>query len=202
MKRIGVLGGTFDPPHKGHIYIAKEAYKRLELDKIIFMPAGTPPHKTYKQITDGHIRYEMVKLTVKTYPYFVVSNYEISKNGLSYTYLTLRHLKKENKDSEIYFIAGADSLLQLEEWRNVQEILDDATLVIFGRPGFSKEKLLRKKYIIEEKYKHEIIYLDLLELDISSSDIRKEINKGLPIPSLINEEVRKYINDMGLYKER
>lgn len=203
MKKIGILGGTFDPPHNGHIYIAEQAYKRLKLDKIIFMPAGSPPHKTHKQITDENIRYEMVKLITKGYPYFDVSDYEISKGGLSYTYLTLKHLNEANKDCKFYFIAGADSLLQLNNWRNVQGILDNAALVVFGRPGFPKEKLLEEKNKVEEKYNHEIIYLDLLELNISSSQIREEIENGLPIPDeVLTEEVREYIGYMGLYKER
>lgn len=202
MKRIGILGGTFDPPHNGHIYIAEEAYKRLKLDKVIFMPAGNPPHKTYKEVTDGNIRYEMIKLAIEDYDYFDVSDYEINNIGLSYTYLTLQHLNKVNKDCRFYFISGADSLLYLEKWKNVKDILDNATLVVFSRPGFSKEELLKEKKKIEEKYKHDIVYLDLLELNISSSLIREEISKGLPIPPVIKDEVKEYIGYMGLYKER
>lgn len=201
MKKIGILGGTFDPPHKGHIHIAEEAYKKLNLDEVIFMPAGIPPHKIHNKVTNENIRYDMVKLAIEGYPYFHVSDYEIKSKGLSYTYLTLKYLKENNKGSELYFIAGADSLIQLDKWRNVDGIFENARLVVFGRPGFSKNALFEQKRAMERKYNHHIIYLDIMELNISSSQIRDDIKKGFNIKLFMSNNVTEYIEYMGLYKE-
>ena len=124
MKKIGVFGGTFDPIHIGHIYIAYEAYKILELDEVIFMPAGNPPHKKWKDITDEIIRYEMVKKAIEPYSFFSINNYEIEKKGLSFTYETLRYLHESFKEVELYFITGADCLINLNSWKNINEILN------------------------------------------------------------------------------
>ena len=102
MKKIGVFGGTFDPIHIGHIYIAYEAYKILELDEVIFMPAGNPPHKKWKDITDEIIRYEMVKKAIEPYSFFSINNYEIEKKGLSFTYETLRYFHKVLNNKGIF----------------------------------------------------------------------------------------------------
>ncbi|MEQ8153746.1 MAG: nicotinate-nucleotide adenylyltransferase [Clostridiaceae bacterium] len=201
MKKIGIMGGTFDPPHNGHIYIADKAYKKLALDKVIFMPAGTPPHKTHKKITDEKHRYEMVKAAISDYNYFEVSDYEIKKKGLSYTFLTLKHLKDEYGDCELFFIAGADSLVQLEKWRNVQEILDTASLVIFTRPGYLKEDVHEAREKTEEKYGHSVILLDLEAQDISSSEIREALRKGHDADKYLSPAVIRYIEGKGLYKD-
>ncbi|MDD7794867.1 nicotinate-nucleotide adenylyltransferase [Clostridium sp. 'White wine YQ'] len=200
MKKIGIMGGTFDPPHKGHIYIAQEAYKKLHLDSVIFMPAGNPPHKTYKKITNEKDRYEMVKLAIADYEHFEVSDYEISKQTLSYTFLTLKYLKEEREKCELFFIAGADSLVTFESWRNIEEILNLATLVIFTRPGYPKDEVIKSKNVIEEKYNHSVILLDLIEQDISSSYIREALEEGKEVTEYLNSNVYEYIRVNGLYK--
>lgn len=202
MKKIGVLGGTFDPIHNGHVYIAYEAYKNLELDEVIFMPSGKPPHKRNRQITNDEIRYLMVEKAIEPYSFFTISNYEIEKNGLSFTYETLKYLKDSLGEVELYFITGADCLIQLDLWRNVDEIMNLSTFVVFNRPGFEKIDLLTQKGKVENKYNTKIEFLDLLNLEISSSLIRERIAKSLDVRFFLPEGVLNIIKEKKLYLER
>lgn len=200
MKKIGVLGGTFDPIHNGHLYIAYEAYKKLDLDQIIFMVAGKPPHKREKNITEDEIRLSMVEKAIKPYSFFTVSNYEIEKHGLSFTYETLKYLKDSlGEEVELYFITGADCLVNLETWKNVNDIMALSNFVVFNRPGFGKELLLTQKAQAEEKYNTEIVFLDLLDLEISSSLIRERISKALDVRFFLPEGVLSIIEKEKLY---
>lgn len=199
MIKIGILGGTFDPIHNGHLYIASEAIYQLGLNKVLFMPSGNPPHKTSKYITDGSIRYELVKMAIRDKSFFDVSDYEIRKKGLSYTYETMEYLKKIDNTVSLYFITGADCLMDLDLWKNVDRILNACTLVVFGRPGYNKSELIEQKKKIENKYGKEIIYMDLLQLDISSSSIRESISKGKIIDYFLPQGVYNSIVELGLY---
>ena len=124
MKKIGVFGGTFDPIHLGHLYIAYEAKAKLGLDRVIFIPSGIPPHKQFNNVTKAIDRYNMVKEAISDYDGFEVNDYEIKKNDISYTFQTLEHLKNIYNNSEIYFITGGDCLLNLDKWKNVYKILE------------------------------------------------------------------------------
>ena len=117
MKRYGMMGGTFNPIHLAHLYIAYEAKETLNLDKVIFMVAGNPPHKKESPIIDSNYRYDMVKMAIKDYSGFEISDYEIQKQGYSYTYETLKYLKDQEEDVEVFFISGADSLMDIEKWK-------------------------------------------------------------------------------------
>ena len=200
MKKIGVFGGTFDPIHLGHLYIAYEAKGTLGLDKIIFIPSGNPPHKQNKKVTDSYLRYEMVKNAVKEYEGFEVSDYEVKKREKSYTYKTLEHLKEENNQCEIYFITGGDCLIDLHTWNNVPRILELCKLVVFNRPGHNKKEFLEEKKRTELKYGKEIIYLDFLSLEISSTIIRDRIRNNLSVQFFLPSEVDKFIKKNNLYK--
>lgn len=199
MKKIGIIGGTFDPIHNGHIYIAYEAYKKLDLDLIMFMPNGNPPHKRGKKITDDKIRCEMVEKAIAPYSFFAINYYEIEKNGLSFTYESLEYLKNSLDEVDLYFITGADCLIDLHLWRNVNDIMKYCKFVVFNRPGFSKESIKDEKAKVEEKYNTNIIFLDLLELDISSSLIRDRIKKGLEVRFFMPEDVLSVIKRENLY---
>ncbi|MBK1811336.1 nicotinate-nucleotide adenylyltransferase [Clostridium sp. YIM B02505] len=198
-KKIGILGGTFDPIHNGHIYIAYEAKRLLDLDEVIFMPSGSPPHKDEKNVTDSHLRYEMVDSAIRCYDGFVTSDYEVNKQGLSYTYETLMHFKDTLKEAELYFITGADCLIDLEKWKSVDLIMDNCNFVVFNRPGYTKEELYDEKRLVEQKYNKEIIFLDLLQLDISSTWIRQRIRDGYMVDFFIPDEVSKIIRENRLY---
>jgi nicotinate-nucleotide adenylyltransferase len=203
MKRYGIIGGTFDPIHNAHLYIAYEAKEQLDLDKVIFMPAGKQPFKAKNIVTDSKLRYEMVKSAIEPFDEFSISSYEIEKGGLSFTYETLQYFKSkndaQNQEKELFFITGADCLISIEKWRDVQKIFSLATLVVFSRGGISKKEMVEKKQIIEEKYNGKIIILDLKELEISSTDIRERVNKNKKIDFFVPAKVVDIIYENGLY---
>ena len=201
--KIGILGGTFDPIHNAHLYIAYEAKEQIKLDKVIFMPAGIQPLKTDKETTLSKYRYEMVKEAIKSYEDFEVSDYEINKEGLSYTYETLEYFKNlyGYEDNELFFITGADCLMNIEKWKEVKKIFSFSNMVVFMRGGMNKEELLYQKDYIEKKYNTNIIFLSLNELDISSTDIRHRIYKGKKIDFFVPDKVKEYIEIKGLYRK-
>ncbi|AOR22690.1 nicotinate-nucleotide adenylyltransferase [Clostridium taeniosporum] len=199
MKRYGIIGGTFDPIHYGHLYIAYEAMKQLNLDNVIFMPTGNPPHKEGKKVTDALIRYEMVNKAIKDFPKFSISNYEIEKKGFSYTYETLEYFK--NDDIELFFITGADCLMDIETWEKTDEILSLCNLVTFSRGGFSNKKLIKQKEYIEKKYNVNITVLALKKLEISSTDIRERIRSDKRIDFFVPKSIIELIKNNNLYKE-
>ena len=198
MKRYGIMGGTFNPIHLAHLYIAYEAKEQLKLDTIIFMPAGNPPHKKDKNTIDSSYRYEMVKRAIESYEGFEISNYEIEKQGLSYTYETLDYLKKD--DIELFFIAGGDSLMDIEKWKNPGGIFEKCTFVVFNRGQFSREELERQKDMLEEKYHANIILLNVANIDISSSMIRDRLEEGKKVDFFLPDKVLKYIVNNRLYE--
>lgn len=200
MNKVGIIGGTFDPIHLAHIYIAKEAKSELNLDKIIFMPAGIQPLKDEKKITEASLRLKMVKKAIEGIEGFEVSDYEIKKEGKSYTYETLEHFYSD--EEELYFITGADCLLNIEKWKNIEKIFLLCKFVVFTRPGYNHKELVVQKRKIEEKYKIEIILLEVSGLNISSTDIREKIKTGESVENILQTEVLNIIDKEGLYRER
>ena len=200
MKRYGMMGGTFNPVHLAHLYIAYEAKEELNLDKIIFMVAGNPPHKKESKIIDSKYRYNMVQKAIEGYEGFEISDYEIKKNGYSYTYETLQYLKKQDDNVEVFFIAGADSLMAIEKWRNTDLVLNNCTFVAFNRGEYNKSILEEQKYKLEKKYDAKIVILNVTDIDISSSMIRERIANGKRVDFFLPEEVMKYISENKLYR--
>jgi nicotinate-nucleotide adenylyltransferase len=197
MKKIGIIGGTFNPIHLAHIYIAYEAKCQLNLDKVIFMPVGSPPHKRKEGILEASLRYKMVEKAIQNYEDFEISDYEIKKEGYSYTYETLEYLK--SKDNELYFITGADCLIDIEKWKNPDRILEFSKLVVFNRAGYNKELLKIQKDKIEKIYSTTINFLDIMDLEISSSMIRDRIKKGKRIDFFIPKDVLDFIIGNNIY---
>lgn len=197
MKKIGIIGGTFNPIHLAHLYIAYEAKCQLNLDKVIFMPAGSPPHKKNEDILEAPLRYEMVLEAIKKYEDFEISNYEMEKEGFSYTYETLENFKSE--DNILYFITGADCLINIEKWKNPDRIFKASNLVVFNRPGYDKESLKLQKNEIEKKYNTSINFLDIMDLEISSTMIRDRIKEGKRIDFFIPKEVLDFIRKNNIY---
>lgn len=200
MKRYGMMGGTFNPIHLAHLYIAYEAKDVLNLDKVIFMVAGNPPHKKESPVIESKYRYSMVEKAIESYDGFVISDYEIRKNGYSYTYETLQYLKSGEEDVEVFFIAGADSLMDIEKWRNTDLVLSNCVFVAFNRGEYTKEILEAQKEKLENKYNANIILLDVENIDISSSMIRERISDNKRVDFFLSKEVMQYINDNNLYK--
>jgi nicotinate-nucleotide adenylyltransferase len=195
-----IFGGTFDPIHIGHIHIAYEALYNLNLDKIIFMPAGNPPHKTNKLITDAKIRYQLVKNAIENENHFEISDYEINKKENSYTYETNEFFSELDSNIEWYFLIGADSLMELNKWKNVDRILNSCKLIVYNRAGFTKEEMLMQKYYIEQKFNKKIVFLDMPILDISSTNIRNNIKEGRTVNYLLPRGVEEIIVNFQLYK--
>ena len=198
MKRLGIIGGSFDPIHNAHIYIAEEAKGKLNLDKIIFMPVGSQPLKQNNKVTEASLRFNMVYEAIKDKEGFEVSNYEINKQGLSYTYETLQHFYKSNR--ELYFITGADCLMDLDKWKDVNKIFEISTLVVVTRPGFNKVELLEQKNKQEKKYGGKILFLEVPGLNISSTEIREKVKAGETIDTLVSKSVLKIIERENLYR--
>lgn len=199
MCRVGIIGGTFDPIHLAHIYIAEEAKKKLNLDKVIFMPAGIQPLKTDKKVTEASLRLEMVQKAIEGKIGFEVSDYEIKKEGKSYTYKTLEHFYKEYKD--LYFITGADCLLGIDKWKEMDKIFSLCKFVVFTRPGYNNEELVNKKRFVEEKYNGDIILLEVPGIHISSTDIREKIINNEKVDDILPAVVLDIIKEKGLYRE-
>lgn len=197
MEKIGILGGTFNPIHLAHLYIAYEAKSQLNLDKVIFIPTGNPPHKKDKKILEADLRYNMVYEAIKNYEDFEISKYEVEKEGYSYTFETLKHFKA--KDNELYFITGADCLMDIEKWKNPEEIFRLSRFVVFNRAGYNEENLKIQKNKIEEKFNTNIDFLDIIDLEISSSMIRERINEGKRVDFFLSKEVLSYIQENNIY---
>ena len=197
--RIGILGGTFDPVHYAHLATVEFIRCKYNLDKVILIPSGNPPHKFWK-ITDKYDRYNMVVLATVKNEYFVVSDMEIEKVGKTYTIDTLRELKRTYPTCELFFITGADAICDIEAWKNVEENFKLATFIAATRPGIS---LLRAQdYIekLEHKYNAKILNVYVPSLDISSTYIRDQLNQGKSVRYLIPENVETYIKEKELYK--
>ncbi|WP_027625007.1 nicotinate-nucleotide adenylyltransferase [Clostridium lundense] len=199
MKKQAIFGGTFDPIHNGHLHIAYEALYKLNLDKIIFIPSGSPPHKSNKKITDGYIRYEMVSMSIRDEKKFELSDYEIKKKGLSYTYETLEYFKNKFPQVKWYFLTGVDCLMELNGWKKIDAIMDICEFVVFNRPGFDKCDILKQKARVEEKYNKKIIFLDIPLLDISSTDVRRLIREKKNVRYFLPEGVYNTITQLKLY---
>ena len=200
-KRIGIMGGTFDPIHIGHLILGETAYHQFHLDRILFMPAGNPPHKKVREnrATDRQ-RVDMVRLAIASNPHFSLSLEEMHREGYTYTYRTLERLKDQNPDTEYYFILGADSLYTFDEWREPERILRACTILVGTRDHTSDEKLDRVIGELEDKYQGNIQKLESLNIDISSEMIRSWIEKGRSLAYYVPDQVIDYIQKNNIYK--
>lgn len=195
---IGIMGGTFDPIHYAHLATAEYIRETFNLDKILFIPTGNPPHKS-KLITDKIDRYNMVLLATMNNEEFVVSDIEINRKNRTYTIDTLKELHKIYKDADIYFITGADTICDMETWKNVSENFGLATFIAANRPGVSSKSAKEKIKILKEKYNANIRSVNVPSLDISSTYIRERIKCNNSVKYLIPEVVENYIYEKKIY---
>ncbi len=201
-RKIAVMGGTFDPIHYGHLVAAEAVRDRFQLDKVIFIPAGNPPHKNSKNITDSSHRYNMTMLATATNPYFEVSRIEIDRKGITYTVDTIKQLRALYcAIDELYFITGADAVLEILTWHKVEELLKLCNFVAATRPGFDLRDLEQKLHEIKSKYGKEIFHIEIPSLAISSTDIRNRVRSNHTIKYLLPESVEQYILKYGIYRE-
>jgi nicotinate-nucleotide adenylyltransferase len=202
LRRLGIMGGTFDPVHNGHLVAAEAVRQEFNLDKVVFIPAGRPPHKNADLITNPEHRYIMTALATASNEYFEVSRIEVEKTEISYTVDTIKDLRtKYGEAVDIFFITGADSVLELLTWHKAEELLKLCSFIAVTRPGFDKGELEQKVYEIKSKYNGEIISIEVPLLEISSTDIRERVREGKSIKYLLPSDVEKYIEKNGLYKE-
>ena len=195
------MGGTFDPIHIGHLILGEKAYHQFELEKILFMPAGNPPHKKNREgrATDEQ-RVEMVRRAISGNEHFELSLEEMHADGYSYTYRTLERLKAQNPDAEYYFIIGADSLFDFDGWKEPARICQAAKILVAGRNHVECSRLMHQMEYLGEKYNGEFDLLDIPNLDISSEMLRKWIADSETILYYVPDSVYKYIQQELLYR--
>ncbi|MBM7623118.1 nicotinate-nucleotide adenylyltransferase [Sporohalobacter salinus] len=199
INRLGIMGGTFDPIHNGHLVTAEAAAYQYDLDKVVFVPSANPPHKTEQEITDAEDRYIMIILATMNNSKFGVSRLEIERGGLSYTIDTVQTFKKALDNVELYFITGADAILEIFTWRKAEKLFQECKFIAATRPGYSLSKLQGGIY---EEYKDKIFQLKIPGLAISSTDIRKRVKAGRPIKYQLPNTVEAYIKQGKFYQER
>ena len=196
--RVGVLGGTFDPIHIGHLVAAEEVRVQLGLDRVVFVPAGLPPHKLTDDVSSVDHRLAMVKLAIASNPYFTVSRVDIDRFGPCYTVDTIELLRDEwGSDVELYFIMGSDSLADVLTWHNPQRLIRLCRLAVVERPGYrvDVEELERLLPGITSR----VHFINSPQLDISSTDIQRRVREGLSIKYQVPEAVEDYIYEHELY---
>ena len=195
--RIGVFGGTFDPIHMGHLIAAEDARAALELDKVLFIPAGQPWFKSYRQITEAHHRLEMVKLAVESNPPFDVTDIEIRRGGPSYTVDTLAELHEWHADAEFIVILGVDALREIDRWHQPRTLFELASVVGMARPGASLDPSALNAAIPGASSRMRL--LDSALIEISGTDIRGRVAAGQSIRYRVPAAVERYISENGLY---
>lgn len=199
-KTIGIMGGTFNPIHTGHLLLAQAALEEAELSEVMFLPSGISYLKAEEQVLSGERRLEMTKLAVEDNPAFTVSDMEIRRKGNTYTCDTLRQLRQEAPQNTFYFILGADCLFGMENWYRPQEIFDSCRILAAVRDTVGEEALRIQADRLRERFGADIRLLHLPRVDISSTDIRERVEKGKSIRYMVPEKVRAYILDNNLYQ--
>lgn len=199
--KIGIMGGTFDPIHNGHLMLGTAAYRKFHLDEIWFLPNGNPPHKSTDTIGSmADHRVEMVKKAIQGYAHFKVESYEAESHEISYSYQTMEHLQAVHPDHEFYFIIGADSLFSLEKWKNPQRLLKICTVLAAKRDSKTSCEMAEKIAYLQKKYNARIELLEMPVIDIASHDIRRLIKEGRSISGMVPEAVEQYIAQQKLFK--
>lgn len=200
-KRIGIMGGTFDPIHIGHLILGEKAYGQFHLDKVWFMPSGNPPHKRERngRATDEQ-RTEMVRRAIEGNPHFELSLFEMNSEGYSYTYRTLEKLQELYPDTDFFFIIGADSLFDFDKWREPARICAACTLIVAVRDYVSDEKLELIMRKMSDMYHGVFLKLETTNLDISSHQLRHWILENQSIQYYVTDSVRDYICENKIYQ--
>lgn len=217
MRRIGIMGGTFNPIHNGHLTIAQCAKEQFALDQVLFMPNGVPYMKNLQEVLPASVRCEMTALAIRDIPCFELSDMEAVSDENTYTCNTLQKLKTQHPDADYYFILGADSLYAIEEWRHPELIFKNCTVLAAVRKesnqkahaekggGKHGEQLLQKRLYaqadyLREKYHAAIELLDICGIDVSSTQIRELLKAGASVHGLVPDAVESYISENHLYR--
>ena len=216
-ERIGLFGGTFNPVHRGHVKAAEIVLSRFRLDKVLFIPSYIPPHKESEDIALPDHRLEMVKLALGSNPHFIPNAVEIEARGTSYSILTLNKIGKTYPHADIFFILGIDTFLEIDTWKEYQQVIDRCHFIVISRPGYRLQDarmVLDSEYeedifdlseevrLSEEMMARKIFLLPIDALDIASSDIRRKIREGTSIEGMVAPLVEKYIKENKLYQKK
>jgi nicotinate-nucleotide adenylyltransferase len=200
-RRVGILGGTFDPIHVGHLAIAEDCWYQLGLSDVLFVPAGAPPHKRERPVSAAADRVAMVALAIADNSHFQLSRVDVDRPGASYTVDTVRTIQAEvGPDAQLFFIIGADSLADLPSWHQPNLLLELCQLVAVNRPGYPAFDLGRLEPAIP-RARERVIALDVPAVAIAATEIRRRVAAGWPITYLVPTTVRAYIEERGLYRQ-
>lgn len=200
--KIGIMGGTFNPVHNGHLAIATAALSQQHLDKVWFMPSGLPAYKANDELLPAKIRYHLVQLAIQKNPDFESVSFEIDRNGPTYTADTMTALKAIYPENEFYFIVGADSLMKFQNWVQPEVISSCTTLLAAGRDDYSREELLAHSNYLKQQFGTNVLWIDTPKLDVSSSSIRNlcRNEEYAAVRELLPEDVVQYIMENQLWK--
>lgn len=199
-EKIGIMGGTFNPIHIGHLILAEQALDQYELDKILFMPSKKPPHKVNQPIESDYHRLELVKLAIENHPRFSISTMELEREGMTYTVDTLKILTKQYPNKKFFFIVGGDSIFQLETWYKPEEIMKMTHILAASRYGITEKRMIDQIQYLTETYHGSIELLKIPIIDISSNMIRTSISQGKSVRYYLPYSVLEYIINHGLYQ--
>jgi nicotinate-nucleotide adenylyltransferase len=199
MGHIGILGGTFNPPHMGHLVMAQEALDQLDLDRVMLMPVAVPPHKEAGQDPGGAARVELCRLAVAGDDRFAVSTLEVERGGASFTVDTLRELHDLEPEHDLTFIVGGDMAQSLPAWREPEAILRLARLAVAEREGVRREDIARRLDPLHDGDR--VVFFDMPRIDVSSSGIRRRVAEGRPIRYLVPDAVAEAVAERGLYRQ-
>ena len=202
MKRIGIMGGTFNPVHKGHLALAQKAMDEFVLDQVIFVPAGTPPHKDAGEIIDKEHRFKMVRAAIRGQKNFTVSRMEMDREGVSYAVDTFNQLKQEyGSEAKLFYIMGLDSINEILEWKKPLELFGLCEFIVGTRPGTRIRTF--KRLVKFPPLQKEVDKIHLMELqeNISSSDIRQRVRCGQSVRELLPKSIESYIKKNGIYRK-
>lgn len=191
--RIGLFGGRFDPPHIGHLLAAQGALEALDLDRVLFIPAQTPPHKSATAAAEA--RFEMVVVATASHPQFRVSRVEIDRFGPSYTFDTVMEFRGKQPRDELFFLTGLDAYADVSTWHRATELVEEVKMVAVSRPGYSLEGL-------EPPFREKVQELATVACGVSSTDIRRRLGEGRPIRYLVPEPVESYLDKHDLYRKQ
>jgi nicotinate-nucleotide adenylyltransferase len=197
IRRLGVIGGTFDPPHYAHLVLAETARVQLALERVLFLPAGQPPHKAARPVAAAEHRAAMVAAAIADNPAFQLSRADLDRPGPHFTVETLGLLQREYPQAEIFFLIGGDSLAEMYRWRDPAGIVRQVRLAVMERPGWEPD--LDRLATIAPGIRERLVWLDVPSLDISSTDLRRRLRAGLPLRYLVPPAVEAYICDHDLH---
>ncbi len=198
--KIGIMGGTFDPIHYGHLVTAEAVRAEFNLDRVIFVPSGIPPHKKSRRVADKSHRLKMALLATESNDFFEVSDEEIKRDGYSYTIDTIKIFSEKYEGRvKFFFITGADAINEILTWKDAECLLRICEFVAATRPGYKHDNIFNEIEYLRETFNSKIHFVEVPSLAISSSDIRNRVRNKLPIKYLLPESVEKYVYDNMLY---